>query len=932
MGSSTDHSSTVSSEPHDAHSNRYASAEDPRGPYSRPQIVARSPSHRHSSNLSLDPPPINVAASVNAAEPSPQPDRPIDYRHSYSPDPQQKEKRSIRDRFGFGSSHHQSRQSVDRTQQAEQSSQPGLGRKASVRKDIPPGQYSPQASESQQPGPHTWTIRKTSNLSTTQLPTSTEEDESDVDHLDPFLQRNQQGAPSPAVPPKDPQYNQAYSPNTQQGQFAPPPQPTRVNTDQSYQNYGQDQYSPEQHVEQQQYQPYSQPQQLQGQQHPGQYQAFHPPPTNNQYPGQAPQVQQLSDVHAQQVYSQQQPQEYQQPIQQGRAPLQQQQVEYREIQPNRPPSQQQGYRQSPELQIPQQQTRVPVPQQQEPQHLQPINQQFQQQQQYAQPSPIAPQYQSYDPSSQEQTSSSPSQSTPPYPSPSPMPVTKSNHNKHGMPSGQSRDNINLQQHQGQQGQMQQGMQQTFGANVVPQGSQGQPYRGDGKGQRQESEHGRATPPPSGSRATDMTEDELHQLIKDHEVLREKYQKVKRYFFEQQNQVHQLQNTLAHQRLSLSRTSLDDSEYATRFARLDGLISQLSFAIRKNWKTIPGFLHPAVNKDAITTGKQEMTAVGRAFISWWLCEEIFEKYFHPDLETGLSSQLRTIQRNIRLTAPPFQSGEEEEALHMKIINWRLTTLDGLQDLLRNTQAPVNRQKLVDNLNEKLIGALQMHLQEPYPPDLGGGVPMIVELAVNNIAIHLPCESRDVCIEYFPPGHSLVPDLMKMESGIPQLTAPIDTGAGGLSPADAKDTASLKSMASDLKDSATTSSGGEPRDSSEGNGNGVRKEGEPPQPPPHGQQFPPPPKQEIKEAGKKRSMFGNLMGREPKPSAQQGRQLGAGSGSGSQVSLTQQVTQMQPPGSSGGPPKEEQPPRVRLAAGIAVSIRGRSVLMKAPVYST
>ena len=38
---------------------------------------------------------------------------------------------------------------------------------------------------------------------------------------------------------------------------------------------------------------------------------------------------------------------------------------------------------------------------------------------------------------------------------------------------------------------------------------------------------------------------------------EKYQKVKKYYFEKESQVHQLQNTIAHQRLSASRTSLDD---------------------------------------------------------------------------------------------------------------------------------------------------------------------------------------------------------------------------------------------------------------------------------------------------------------------------------------------------------------------------------------
>src|SRR4051812_10803302 len=98
---------------------------------------------------------------------------------------------------------------------------------------------------------------------------------------------------------------------------------------------------------------------------------------------------------------------------------------------------------------------------------------------------------------------------------------------------------------------------------------------------------------------------------------EKYQKVKKYYFDREAQVHQLQNTLANQRLSTSRTSLDDSEYSTRFSRLDGLISQLAFSIRKSWTSIPEWLHRAVNRDAMATGKQEMTAVGRAFISWWL---------------------------------------------------------------------------------------------------------------------------------------------------------------------------------------------------------------------------------------------------------------------------------------------------------------------------
>jgi hypothetical protein len=375
---------------------------------------------------------------------------------------------------------------------------------------------------------------------------------------------------------------------------------------------------------------------------------------------------------------------------------------------------------------------------------------------------------------------------------------------------------------------------------------------------------------------------------------EKYQKVKRYFFEQQSQVHQLQNTLANQRMSLSRTSWDDSEYATRFNRLDGLIAQMSFAIRKDWKSIPPWLQPVVNKNAVETGKQEMTAVGRAFISSWLVDNIFNKYFHPDLEHGLSTQLKLIQLNIRRFSPACQSAEDEDALVAKVINWRLATLEGLADLLRSPQSQANRENLIEILNEQLIGSLQMFLNDPAPPDLNGGVPMIVELAVN-VAQHLPLESREVHIEYFGPGHGIVPEMMKLESGIPALTNPI---------LDTDDAASLRSVASKVEDNAPV-----------------------PDQEQHAQQKP------LDNAEKKRSVFGfggtkkpaqapaNLGKRES--SLGQPPNLGQG---GSQQSLTQ------PPGSSAGAKDEPQSPRVRMSVGVAVQIRGKSVLIKAPVYST
>ncbi|KAI5198064.1 hypothetical protein E4T38_07678 [Aureobasidium subglaciale] len=281
--------------------------------------------------------------------------------------------------------------------------------------------------------------------------------------------------------------------------------------------------------------------------------------------------------------------------------------------------------------------------------------------------------------------------------------------------------------------------------------------------QQSKDVGRSTPQPQ---AEDLTEDQVRQLLNDHKELREKYQKVKKYYFEKEDQVKQLQNSLAHQRIAQSRTSLDDGEYATRFNRLDGLIAQLSFSIRKSWKSVPVWLTPAVNKDAISIGKQEMTAVGRAFVSKWLVEDVFDRYFHPDLDLALSTQLKQMQNNIRLFAPPASVHEDEEFLTSKVVNWRLTTLEAMQDILRLPEAPKHRSHMTDLLKAQLRTALEAHLDNPPVSDLEGGVHMICELAVAMLG-HLPQESRDVTIEYFLPGSTVNTDIMKIESGIPAL---------------------------------------------------------------------------------------------------------------------------------------------------------------------
>jgi hypothetical protein len=248
----------------------------------------------------------------------------------------------------------------------------------------------------------------------------------------------------------------------------------------------------------------------------------------------------------------------------------------------------------------------------------------------------------------------------------------------------------------------------------------------------------------------------------------KYKKVKGLYFEKTAQVEQLQNTLANQRLSQSRTSLDDSEYATRFNRLDGAIKEIAFSIRKDWKTIPRWLMPYVNQDAQKIGTKEMTAVGRAAISRWIAEEIFHKCFHPGLDLGLSAELKRIEHNIRLYASPSTNQEESDMLTSKVVQWKMSTIEGLGFTLNSSEShdakAMFTQKAVTNLTAHLLN----HLQDPAPQGIEGNATSIVELAVG-IACHLPLESREIAITYPMPGDS-VQSWYKVETPLPPLDTP------------------------------------------------------------------------------------------------------------------------------------------------------------------
>lgn len=246
----------------------------------------------------------------------------------------------------------------------------------------------------------------------------------------------------------------------------------------------------------------------------------------------------------------------------------------------------------------------------------------------------------------------------------------------------------------------------------------------------------------------------------------KYKKVKGLYFEKTAQVEQLQNTLANQRLSQSRTSLDDSEYMTRLQRLEGAITNLAFNIRKDWQIVPGWLSQSVNCDAMKIGKHEMTAVGRAVITKFLVDEIFDQIFHPGLPMDISRNLKAIEKNIRNFSPAHNNHEESEALTARVVQWRLTTLDGLKDLLTPSESEVIKNQFIEGSTDNLSAVISSFLQEPNPPGINDSAHIIIELAVN-IASNLPLESRDICITYPMPGSTLQPSIMKVENPIPSL---------------------------------------------------------------------------------------------------------------------------------------------------------------------
>lgn len=290
----------------------------------------------------------------------------------------------------------------------------------------------------------------------------------------------------------------------------------------------------------------------------------------------------------------------------------------------------------------------------------------------------------------------------------------------------------------------------------------------------------------------------------------------------------------------------------------------------------------------------MTAVGRACISRWLVDEIFDRYFHPSLDPNFSAHLKSIEKNLRRLAPLTPSDEEKEGLIAKISNWRLATLDGLAEMLASAQAAEYRATLTESLQERLKASLAMNLKQPPPAELEG-VDSIIELAVG-IAANLPLESRDVFVEYIMPGVTVNEAYMKIETGLPVLMNP-----GSSEGHDNSDKSSEEiTLEASTKDSASEETAV------------VEDRGQQQQQ--QQQQLSRPGSvtagKEAAAANKKKGgMFGGFIG---------GKKAGAVAGGSG-------------PAASQAPQQQRMEDKVRFATFMAVEVRGRSVLVKAPVYT-
>ncbi|KAL9619159.1 MAG: hypothetical protein Q9160_006168 [Pyrenula sp. 1 TL-2023] len=407
----------------------------------------------------------------------------------------------------------------------------------------------------------------------------------------------------------------------------------------------------------------------------------------------------------------------------------------------------------------------------------------------------------------------------------------------------------------------------------------------------------------------------------HEELQAKYSKVKKYYFEKDAQVTTLQNTVAHQRLSMSHTSLDDTEYYVRFQRLDGAIGELAFMFRDQWRSTPPWLQYVVNREAAGLGKKEMTAVGRACITRWLMDEIFDRFYHPSLERNLSAQLKIMEKNIRRTALMRDQSNEasRDDLITKLVNWRLTTNEGLADIMTSAAGEEYRLQLLELLIEKLTASLAMNLKpnesDPTEPPKGlhHHVTSIIEISLS-IAANIPKESRDVYIEYFMPGALISETYMKFETSVlPPLTNPAPGGEDTILTGSGVGESSLVTAENSSSKSGSASAAGDTASVLAGENGSIADTGDPSE-----QMDQTSSSLSTTKAEKKKSTFlGIGTNRKPTPSEANGTP-GGGAGRASSSSSVQKEKEAKEKAEQ---EKFERERRIRFSSFMAVEVRGR-----------
>ncbi|KAI5303579.1 hypothetical protein KEM56_007408, partial [Ascosphaera pollenicola] len=265
--------------------------------------------------------------------------------------------------------------------------------------------------------------------------------------------------------------------------------------------------------------------------------------------------------------------------------------------------------------------------------------------------------------------------------------------------------------------------------------------------------------------------ELAQLQSKLDELDAENTKLKALYHGEQDRVYNLQNALASQKLASSHTVLDDSQYERMFKSLDDSINDVSYQIRKDWVSVPPWLKDYIHEDATTAGTKEMIAVGRALISRFVHDEIFQRYLHPGIYEPLSKHLKRIDLNLRsLHINPGTTEENREAGAAYISSWRAATMEGLSGLVqRDGQA--NKAKLAKDLTNDFLQRMMAFLKSPAPQILEGGVQSIVDLALDLVEF-TSHESRDIQIQYFLPNQEIDLGFMTKDMSLPLLPPATD----------------------------------------------------------------------------------------------------------------------------------------------------------------